>query len=300
MYNHVNGTDISHSVWMAIGDASVRSQLPVTESVGLFGEVGLGVVNRIGFQLDNSTIVSHANFATPIFGAGISYRMNSRWDAVITGTYVPENTEKKQPAIGFGSLGFRYNMRPLPVDRVEEARAAYIFPANLVQVAFVTNAAGYGANAVVSGAVPIFWGGHVEVARGGTLRYQRNIFHTRSRLAIDIGTSVSMFKTNLDKQNFVAASIFPVLRWTFLRTQTADVFLSYSIAGPAYLSKRVMDGEDLGNRFTFQDVLGFGMFVNQRRNTFIQIDVGHFSNGNFFASNPGVKIPTTIAIGKGF
>ena len=46
-----------------------------------------------------------------------------------------------------------------------------------------------------------------------------------------------------------------------LRRKTADVFFSYSIAGPSYLSKQVIDREDIGNKFSFQDIMGFGMFV---------------------------------------
>jgi hypothetical protein len=300
-YRNLNGTDESHTVWMAVGDALFRAQAPISSRFAVYGEGGLGVVNRIGFEIGNATAVSHANFATPVYGAGVEYHVNPRWDLVAGATYVPEHEEKKQPGIGVGTMGFRYNLRPLTPERIEETRhAGNIFPANLVQVAFTTNVVGYGANDAVSSKVPVFWGGNVRVARGVTLRYQRNLFHTASQFSIDVGVSASLLKTNDVGENFAALSVYPVLRWTFLRRQAADVFFSYTLAGPSYLTKQLIDGQDTGNNFTFQDIMGFGMFVSRKRNVFVQLDISHYSNGNLFSKNPGVRIPTTIAIGRAF
>jgi hypothetical protein len=300
-YRNVNGTAETGSVWMAIGDVSLKSQLPVTSRVAVYGETGLALVSRTGFAIAGAPGVAHAQYGAPLFGAGIEYALNTRWDVLAGMTYVPSHGAGQQPEMTTGSLGFRYNVRPIPAARVEAARTGGgIFPENLVQLGIVTNTFGYGWNNVVSSKAPVFWGGHVQVARGLTVRYQRNVFHTRRRLALDLGTSVSLLKSEDGNQNFVAVAAYPLVRWNFLRREAADVFVSYSVAGPSFVSRRIIGQHDAGNRFTFQDMLGVGMFVGRSRHLFVQLDIGHYSNGNMFPQNPGVKVPTTITFGRAF
>jgi len=296
-YNHLNGDDSSHSVRIAMGDVALKSQVPITSRVALYGEAGIAMVSQTGFTIDEAPVVAHKRFGAPLVGAGLEYSLNPTWDVVAGATFV---RRIGQP-IALGSLGFRYNMRPLPAERVQEARdAGFIFPKHLVQLSFVTNALGYGLNNAVSSKAPVFWGGDVQVARGATVRYQRNLFHTRSRLALDAGLSVSLLKSDSVGENFLAVSAYPLVRWTFLRTTAADVFLSYSIAGPSFVSRRIIDRNDTGSRFSFQDLMGIGMFVSRSRNIFVQLDISHYSNGNIFSQNPGIKIPATITLGRGF
>lgn len=300
-YRNVNGTAETGSVWMAIGDVSLKSQLPLTSRVALYGETGLAIVSRTGFAIGGTPGVAHAQYGAPLFGAGVEYALNTRWDVLAGMTYVPSRGAGQQPEMTTGSAGFRYNVRPIPAPRLEAARTGGgIFPENLVQVGFVTNAFGYGWNNVVSSKAPVFWGGHVHVARGITVRYQRNVFHTRRRLALDLGTSVSLLKSEDGNQNFVAIAAYPLVRWNFLRREAADVFVSYSVAGPSFVSRRFIGQHDAGNRFTFQDMLGVGMYVGKRRQLFVQLDIGHYSNGNMFPQNPGLKVPTTITLGRAF
>ena len=300
-YRNVNGTAETGSVWMAIGDVSLKSQLPVTSRVAVYGETGLALVSRTGFEIGGAPGVAHAQYGAPLLGAGVEYALNTRWDVLAGMTYVPSHGAGQQPEMTTGSLGFRYNVRPIPAARVEAARTGgRIFPENIVQLGIVTNTFGYGWNNVVSSKAPVFWGGHVHVTRGVTVRYQRNVFHTRSRLALDLGTSVSLLKSEDGNQNFVAVAAYPLVRWNFLRREAADVFVSYSVAGPSFVSRRVIGQHDAGNRFTFQDMLGVGMFVGKSRHLFVQLDIGHYSNGNMFPQNPGVKVPTTITLGRAF
>ena len=255
------------------------------------------MISRSGFAIDEAPAVAHTRFGAPLVGAGLEYSVNPAWDVVAGAVVVP----KIGSPVVLGSLGFRYNMRPLSAERVERAReGGFIFPKHLIQVAWVTNAFGYGLNNAVSTKAPVFWGGDVHVARGATVRYQRNVFHTRSRLALDAGVSASLFKSNAVGENFLAVSVYPLVRWTFLRTRAADAFVSYSIAGPSFLSKRFIDSDDTGSRFSFQDILGIGMFLSKSRSLFVQLDISHYSNGNIFSKNPGVKIPATITLGHGF
>ena len=61
--------------------------------------------------------------------------------------------------------------------------------------------------------------------------------------------------------NFIPLSAFPLFRFTFLRTKPADVYFYYSVAGPTFISKHVIDSIDTGKRFTFQDLMGMGVFT---------------------------------------
>jgi hypothetical protein len=301
LYNDVNGTQTNHHVWMAFGDVSLRSRLPISARWSIAGEAGLAIVNRTGFAIGNAQVVNDAHFATALFGGGAEYRANARWDLLAGATYIPAHSSDNQPAITLGSLGFRYNMRSLPVERVEENRkAGFIFPENVIQVAFTTNTFGYGANNFVSSKVPIFWGGHVQVARGATLRYQRNIFHTRKLFALDLGASVSSWRSDRDRDSFWTISGYPLLRFTVVRTKPADLFVCYSVAGPTYISKRLIDGLEIGNHFTFQDLLGVGAFIGSGRKMLVEVNIGHYSNGNLAARNPGTKIPLSFNLGYGF
>jgi hypothetical protein len=85
-----------------------------------------------------------------------------------------------------------------------------------------------------------------------------------------------------------------------LRTRPADFYLSYSLAGPTYISRVELDGLDTGHRFTFQDFIGTGMFLGRRRSVTIGLKINHYSNGNIFTENAGVKIPLTLALGYVF
>jgi Lipid A 3-O-deacylase (PagL)/OmpA-like transmembrane domain len=299
-YRHVNGGE-THTVWVALGDVSIKSQIPVTRRVSVFGQAGLAIVSRAGFVVNGTAGVAPAHFAAPLVGGGVDYALTPAWDVTAGATYVPARQTYNQPGIALGSFGFRYHVRRLSPERVEEAReSGFVVPEHLVQVGFVTNGFGYGWNNALSGKLPVFWGGHVEMARGLTLRYQRNVFHTARRLALDVGASAAFLKSNGSGENVLAISAYPLVRYSFLRTAPADVFVSYSIAGPSLLSRRVIDGFDTGSHFTFQDMLGFGVYTGKDRRVFIQVEISHYSNGNIFPGNPGVKVPLTITLGRGF
>ena len=95
-------------------------------------------------------------------------------------------------------------------------------------------------------------------------------------------------------------SAYPLLRFTILRTRPADVWAMYSLAGPTYISKTIIDGRDTGRRFTFQDFMGAGAFAGKGRRVSLSVKINHYSNGNLFAENAGVKVPITFSIGYTF
>jgi hypothetical protein len=54
------------------------------------------------------------------------------------------------------------------------------------------------------------------------------------------------------------ASIYPVLRFTPLRSKSQDIYFNYSLAAPTFISKTTIDTNETGKQFTFQDFMGVG------------------------------------------
>jgi hypothetical protein len=302
VYRNVNGAKTRHSVWMNVAGLTLIPQLPINKNLTLSGEFGLSIITRHGFSINQETIVKDANYASVLIGTGLKYHLNKRWDLTLHGVYSPPNLKVKQPHTIFVSPGFQYNMRPLTDEKVaRNSSTGNIWPKHQLTLGYTTNAAGYGVNAFFAeGAIPVFWGGDLHVERGISASYQRNVFHGRKIFSLDLGASFSMWETENFHTNFFTLAVYPVLRFTFLRTRPADFFFFYSVAGPTYISKSMIDGIDTGTRFTFHDYLGIGGFAGPMRSMSAEIKIGHYSNGNLFPQNAGVKIPLTFTAGYNF
>jgi hypothetical protein len=301
-YRNINGTEDSGSVWMHFGTLTLQSRLPIGDRVSVYGETGLAVTNRSGFESGGSFVVKDEHFSSLLFGAGLEYRVNQTWDLVSSATYIPPRNEYRQPHTVFASAGFRINLRPLPAERVKETQdAGRIVPENLIQIGYATNALGYGVNNVLSKQVPIFWRGKAEVERSVVnVQYHRNVFYTKKIFALDVGASYAEWRSNRNGESFRTFSVFPVMRFTVLRSKPADLYVLYSVAGPSYISRTTIDDLDTGSHFTFQDFMGVGMFIGERRRFNAEINLNHYSNGNIQAENAGVKVPLTFKVGYGF
>jgi hypothetical protein len=152
---------------------------------------------------------------------------------------------------------------------------------------------------VSEGAIPIFWGGHVRIEKGFGLNYQQNIFHARRVFSLDWGANISYWKTRYQEE-FFTVSIYPVLRFTFLRSKNVDCYLNYSVAGPSFISKTFIDLKDTGKKFTFHDFMGLGAYWGSKRKLNTEISIAHYSNGNIFPQNNGIMIPLTFKLGYTF
>ena len=301
-YQNINGVETSRTVWMHFGTATLQTHLPIGSRLSVFGEGGLAITNRSGFEIGDASVVRNEHFASPLFGAGFEYRVNRSLDVVYGGTYIRPSDEHRQPHTLFVSAGIRYNLRPLPAERVKETQdAGRIVPENLIQVGYATDALGYGANNVLSKEVPIFWRGKAEVEHSlVNVQYHRNVFYTKRVFALDFGVSYAQWKSKLNKESFHTLSVFPVMRFTLLRSKPADLYVLYSVAGPSYISRTVIDDLDTGSHFTFQDFMGVGVFIGERRQINAEINLNHYSNGNIQTENAGVKVPLTFKLGYGF
>ena len=301
-YRNVNGDQGRHSVWMNVAGLTAKARLPLTKTVSVYGEGGLGLVTRKGFTIGPSTVVTDSSYATLLFGGGLEYRLNDNWDLVTGVTAAPGRAADQQPRTVFVSGGFDYTVRHLPAAQLDtDSASGPVWPQNIVQIGYVTDALGYGANDFVSkGAVPVFWTGSVEVANGLSVNYRRNVLHTRRFFALDLGASVSSWMSRKAGERFYTASVYPVARLIAIRTNPLEAYLDYSLAGPALITRTAIDGEDTGRRFTFQDFMGAGVFLGRRRRVNAEVRIAHYSNGNLFPQNPGVTIPLGFYLGTSF
>jgi hypothetical protein len=301
-YKNINGDGLGHTVWMNIAGLSVKAQAPAGKKFSIYGEAGLSIITRHGFSINNEAVVRNANYATVLTGAGLQYHLNNKWRLMLSTVYSPSNSKLKQPHTIFYSAGFNYIMRPLPDEKLKRNIAAgYKFPKNLVQLGYATNVLGYGVNNAVSkGPIPIFWGGDAQIGLGFSLHYQHNIFHALKVFSFDWGTSFSFWQSRTHKDKFFTASLFPLLRFTAFRSKATDIYFNYSVAGPSYISKLVIEGSNTGKHFTFQDFMGMGAYIGINRKLNAEIRIMHFSNGNLFPQNTGVMIPLTFNLGYAF
>jgi lipid A 3-O-deacylase PagL len=300
-YADVGPGDVDrHHVRVNFGAVTLKARLPVARRWSAYGEGGLGFTSRTGFSLGDTPVVTDAHYASLLLGGGAEYRLTPSWDLTGGVTFSPGRDDVRQPHTIFYSSGFRYTVRPLPAERVDANRdAGVIFPRHVIQVEY-SSGTGYGVNDFVSRKVPIFWGGHAKVDFGLAPHYERNVFHTRRVFALDIGASAGFYKTRQNNDRFVTLSVYPLFRFTFLRARLADMYFAYSLAGPTYISKVVLDDLNTGRHFTFQDFMGIGWFAGASRNLNLGVKINHYSNGNIFTQNAGVKIPLTFSVGYAF
>ncbi len=301
-YRNVNGDQIDHSVWMNAGGLTIKARVPVAARWSAYGEAGLGIITRKGFEINQVAAVKDANYASLLMGAGVRYQVNDNWDLTAGVTASPSHARDRQPRTTFLSGGFNYTMRKLSQDQVEQnTNTGFSFPKNLLQFGYTTDALGYGTNDFVSKrAVPVFWAADVRVAHGVSAGYQRNVFHTRRVFALDWGIGGSSWRTRKDGEHFATASLYPVLRFTAVRTQPMDVYFAYSLAGPSFISRTTIDGGETGRRFTFQDYMALGFFASRKRHLNFELRIVHFSNGNLFPRNAGVTVPIGFHAGYAF
>ena len=290
-----------NSVWMNIGGLTIKPSLPIGEKFSVYGEVGLGLITRHGFNgPDGNPLISDARFGTFLLGAGFKYRLNEHWSLQMCSNFSPESKVHNQPYTSFIGTGFSYEFRKFSDKQLEKTAATgYIYPKQWIQFGYTSNILGYGVNIAISSA-NLFWGGNVQVNRGVSITYQRNIFHGAKVFALDWGANTAFYQTNINKETFFTLSVFPVFRLNLLHTAPLDAYFYYSVAGPTYISKVILDDLDTGAHFTFYDTMGAGVFFGKKRNYNAELKIGHYSNGNIYPSNESVMVPLTLNIGYAF
>ena len=299
-YNNINGPNGSHPVSNAYAGPMLVGNMALGRRVSAYLEGGYGLTSRSGIVIDGKIALPPAHYGSALVGLGLAYQWTPNFDLLFGATYSPGRQSFDQPSTRMYSVGTRYNMRPIPAADIANRDAGYLFPANVVRVGYSTNKLTYGANTLFSKYAVIFWGGHVETKQGFTIEYERNVFHSKKRFAFDLGVSTSVWQTNGTQATFRTLSAYPLVRYFFGRTEPVDVYFSYAIAGPTFISQYLLDGLNTGARFTFQDSMGVGVFIGKARRMNVDVSIKHFSNGNLATENAGIKIPLTFKVGVTF
>ncbi|PKP34089.1 MAG: hypothetical protein CVU00_08380 [Bacteroidetes bacterium HGW-Bacteroidetes-17] len=304
-YNYtINGVEEplsgSKTVWMNYGGLTLKYKYRFNEHFNMFAEGGYTIVTRHGFNDINGPVVKDAKISSYVIGGGLTYDFSNKLGLSISSIFSPKNTKEKQPSSTFIAAGLIFHLQPYTEQQLEEiANSGYIYPKQIIQFGYSNNTLGYGINNALE-KVHLFWGGSVQVRQGFSINYQRNIFHAAKVFSMDWGVNFSVWQSDLNREEFFTLSVFPVLKFTFLHSKPADAYIYYSIAGPTYISKSVIDNKLTGENFTFQDNIGLGVFFGEKRNYNAEIKIGHYSNGNIFPGNPGIKIPLSFNLGYSF
>lgn len=298
-YRNVDGETIPHNVWMSVGGLTLTGDIPLGSGFSIFSEGGLAVVTRRGFSVNNQIAMKNASYATMMLGTYLRYRLGNKWQLQLGSLWSPAHAKAKQPATTYHSAGFNYCLVPLSKEKIERnEKAGHYFPHQFAYLGYSTNAFGYGANNFLSeGTIPVFWGGEAHVKNGISFNYQRNIFHARKVFSFDWGASIGSWKSRDKKENFYTVSLSPVLRFTVFRSKAVDLGIDYSVAGPTFISRPVIDNKKTGSRFTFYDFMGINAFAGAKKKIYAGLRIAHFSNGNMLPDNEGVKVPLTLNMG---
>lgn len=300
-YKNINGDGRKHTVWMNIGGLTAKQVIPFTQNFSVFIEGGLALITRHGFSMDSVPVMKNGSYATISIGGGLQYRINSKWSFDLYSSYSPGKKKIQQPYTAFLSGGFTYQLHPLPANVVAKNALSGGFPKQTFQFAYTTNSLGYGANHFFGeGKVPVFWGGNAAVEEGIAVNYRRNIFHTKKTFSLDVGGSVGSWETNVKDSRFYAVSIYPVMRFNVFRSPMADLYFLYSVAGPSFISQTQLDDHNTGKHFTFRDYMGIGGYFGRNDILNAEINIGHFSNGNIYPDNAGIKLPLSFTFGYAF
>jgi hypothetical protein len=300
-YHNINGTTGTQQVSNAYAGMTLAVDVPVTNKISLYGEGGGGITSRSGALIDGQVALPAAHYTSGMLGAGLDIVASRTMDLMLSATYVPGREAFLQPSTRMFTAGVRYHMRTVPDAAVQEnSNGDYVFPENIVRAGFTTNVFSYAMNDLFSRKIPIFWGGHVEARQGFTIDYQRNVFHSKKVFAFDLGVSGSVWGTDGKGDTFATLSGYPMFRFFFLRSHSADMYFNYSVAGPTFISKSVLDNQNTGARFTFQDFMGVGTLLGRDHRFNVEMGIKHYSNGNLFTTNASVKVPLTFSIGYTF
>ncbi|OGT25065.1 MAG: hypothetical protein A3I77_05695 [Gammaproteobacteria bacterium RIFCSPLOWO2_02_FULL_42_14] len=289
-------------IHMSIFSALLRPTLPVTRRFSLHGLLGFGTISRSGFSVNNATAVSTKNLISLITGGGISYAVLPYLNLTAGLMYAPPGADQ-QPSTTYIYAGFYFLLHRLHLPAYYSDH--FIFHRHLIQFGAFTDVIfnPRDVNQYFSSTdsdFPIFWSGSVALRNGAWIRYEKNIFHTHKFFSLDWGASVSTYYSKVDDTSIQAFSLYPVMRLWFLHFPKADFYFSYSAAGLTYLTRRFLDGRDLGSQFIFQDLMGIGGFFGEKKHFNVSIGIGHYSNGNLFPRNPGIDVPLTLTAGYAF
>jgi len=309
-FTDINGQKFDKSVWINLWSLSFKKNFNINKRLAFYAEAGVGNLNRVGTRVGGEVVYPDAHYASLVTGAGFKYTLNKNWDLMLNGMYLPESKKHNQPYTLQTSLGLLYNFKQIPREEAEDYanNESYFFPKRFIQIGYANSDVGFfpnrffSMNAKVgnteSVGLPVFWLGDSKAAHTLSITYQQTAFHTEKLFSLDWGVSITGFQTEATKTNVFAFSVFPVLRFYVMRKKPMDLYINYSVIGPTFLTKKNIDNLATGPKLTYQDFMGIGMFVGEKRKLNFELRIMHYSNGNIFSKNSGVAIPVVFTVGK--
>ena len=310
-YDNVNNIGYDRSVWVNIWSLSLKQNINLSDKWSVFGEFGAANQTRLGFKINDVTIYDNAHFINLIYGFGLNYHINEKWKLSLNTTFLPESQKRNQPSVSQVAVGFEYHINKLDEVKAKQlADNSYFFPNNIIQFSYGTSRIGFGVNRFFgmslqvgnfeSFGIPIFWVGDVKAANTFSVTYERLALRTEKTFSLYWGASVTAFNTVNSNDYIFTFSIFPTLRFYLSRRADYDLYASYSIIGPTFITKSNIDNLGTGPNSIFQDKMGIGMFFGEKRKYNFELRIMHYSNGNIFNDNYGVAIPIQFTLGKTF
>lgn len=310
-YNNVNNIGYDRSVWINAWSLSLKKNINLNKKLSMFAEAGIANVTRSGFSIDDKIIYKDTHFASLLYGFGLNYKLNKKWRLNLNGTFLPKSAKENQPSISQVTFGFEYHINKLSKEQVEKhENNGHFFPKQMIQVSYGNSKIGFGVNRFFgmslkvgnfeSFGIPVFWVGEVKAAHSFSITYQKLVFRTEKIFSLDWGVSITAFQTEATKENVLAFSIFPTMRFYLMRRKGFDMYTNYSLIGPTYLTKSNLDKLNTGPKITYQDTMGLGFFFGKKRDYNAEFRIMHYSNGNIFTKNSGVAIPIQFTFGKTF
>jgi len=299
-YKGIYASESSNSVWPNIFSVTLRPSWPIHETFMLYSELGTSYIARTGFHgPDGAPGVKSARLLTPLTGAGMVYRLSRHWHLDASVQVAWPNTHADEPSTLYTGLGLYYLVSPSVTAPTQATPAPYYFPRHVLEFGvFERRWVHWDPTKILSNAyVPLFFQGEIKTHRGSYLMYERNVYHTQRWMSLDWGISAGGFVSALNKDKFYTLSVFPALRVWPWHSAFLDVYGTVSLAGPAYLSRQVIDRMSTGGHFTFQDYVGVGAIVGKRKHLNVNLKLLHYSNGNLLSPNPGVATPLILNMG---
>lgn len=140
---------------------------------------------------------------------------------------------------------------------------------------------------------PIMWTATHKADSGMTFLYEWNVFHTQKYFSVNFGTNFSWW--SMQSQTQLAITFLFDLRFWLFHTKSFNPYVTWSIAAPTLISRRIFGQANLGKHFLFQDFLGIGTEIGKHFD--ISLRLYHYSNGDLFLHNNGFDVPSVLSIG---
>lgn len=253
--------------------------MPLSQKIALNLMAGISYVSRKGFTINSTEVLPTGNYtAIPNYGAGLIYHFATNWDATINFLRAARKTSQRLPYTNSITAGVNYHLAPL----FEIIKKDQTPNKNEVFAGF------YHKNVMHA---TLF--NHHPVHNGFIVGYLHNLF-TKRFLSMYAGLNLAQWKS---QQSLFAASAFLEARFWLLHTKYFNPYINGSVAGPTLMNRDDLNNSDLGGYALWQDYVGVGAEIGKNHMIDIALRMQHYSNGNFFARNPGFDVPLILTVG---